>query len=836
MANIRKSFNFRNGVQVDNDNFVVNANGLVGIGTSTPTEAIDAIGNAKISGFTTTSTLGVAQTANFYGDLKVGTGITMSGGIVTAVSFYGDGSTLSNVYAISTTGWVAQGVGLHTLSRSVGIGTTNPVYKLQIGSNPATGIGVGITAGNIRVSGVITATTFVGSLTGTATTATNLSNAANITTGTISDARLPSVITSDINSSGVSTFTTLKVGTAITMSSGIITATTFSGSVTGDLTGVASTATKLETARNFSVSGDVLSHTVSFDGTSNVALGVTLSGTFSANTSGIITANTFSGIVTSTSGTFDNLRIDKTTAASLVVTSTTNSSVSIGESVGAGNSSAQLLYTPGTGRLDITNYDLGGVSINLHGGTGTGTTESFNVKYDNTKQFEVTYDGKVGVNRGATPLTRNFEVGGDMFVSNNAKVAGIMTIGTGAFEVTLGDGSPLPVSDTQNFNTISGISTFNRLNVVTELTVGSAITASSNAYFGGEVGIGTTNNVGFKTGPTNLISHAEGSIWARNGFYTAGRVIITSNPDGSSYTDSRLIPSSPVDYGALVPFVDYGDFQAESGAASFLTQNVLIVPSVGQATVGFGTTNGGLIPRSFLPGGNRYLTKVGINTYYARSIFDVGTASTTMNSYFIPPSLTQDEINIMQDLWNTPTGTGYTAANKVTPDGVVPGALVYNSTARELQVGIGTTTFASVGVPVGGIIMWSGTTIPSGWALCDGTNSTPDLRNRFIVGANDVSKTGITTQAGPGFSTSTGIADDTYEPGDIGGETAHQLTEDELASHDHGFASSRGSSDYGGSNPASGSPVTGTTDPAGSDHYHENRPPYYALAFIMRTA
>ena len=72
MANIRKSFNFRNGVQVDNDNFIVNANGLVGIGTSIPTESLDLIGNAKITGFTTTITLGVAQTANFYNDLKVG--------------------------------------------------------------------------------------------------------------------------------------------------------------------------------------------------------------------------------------------------------------------------------------------------------------------------------------------------------------------------------------------------------------------------------------------------------------------------------------------------------------------------------------------------------------------------------------------------------------------------------------------------------------------------------------------------------------------------------------------------------------------------------------------
>ena len=127
-----------------------------------------------------------------------------------------------------------------------------------------------------------------------------------------------------------------------------------------------------------------------------------LSSSFSANTSGIVTASKFVGPTESTTstittgtittgtitnanitnadvgiGTFDDLRINKSAAASLVVTSTTNSSVSIGESVGAGNSSAQLLYTPGTGRLDINNYDVGGVSINLHEGTGTGTTESF---------------------------------------------------------------------------------------------------------------------------------------------------------------------------------------------------------------------------------------------------------------------------------------------------------------------------------------------------------------------------------------------------------------------------------------------------------------------------
>ena len=79
MASIRKSFSFRNGVQVDEDNFIVNANGLVGIGTSVPSEFLDVRGTAKVVGLTTTNDLfvsGVATATN----IQVGTAISITGG------------------------------------------------------------------------------------------------------------------------------------------------------------------------------------------------------------------------------------------------------------------------------------------------------------------------------------------------------------------------------------------------------------------------------------------------------------------------------------------------------------------------------------------------------------------------------------------------------------------------------------------------------------------------------------------------------------------------------------------------------------------------------------
>ena len=265
MASYNKSFNFRNGVQVDDDNFIVNANGLVGIGTSIPREFLDVYGTAKVTGLVTTTNLAVSGVSTFYNDVKVGSAITLSHstGAVRATTFYGSAAGLTGVYAVAVDGWYVSGGTISTTSK-IGLATTNPQYSLQIGNDPFTSTGVGLNStGNVYISGIVTARTAsvtnitTTNLTSTASTTTSLTVSG---TGAINTLNAPvGVVTTlsgtTLNYSGTSTLGTLSAttGTVTTLSgtnltygtAGITTLTTTTGTITNltntNLTSTAST-------------------------------------------------------------------------------------------------------------------------------------------------------------------------------------------------------------------------------------------------------------------------------------------------------------------------------------------------------------------------------------------------------------------------------------------------------------------------------------------------------------------------------------------------------------------------------------------------------------------
>ena len=129
-------------------------------------------------------------------------------------------------------------------------------------------------------------------------------------------------------------------------------------------------------------------------------------------------------------------------------------------------------------------------------------------------------------------------------------------------------------------------------------------------------------------------------------------------------------------------------------------------------------------------------------------------------------------------------------------------------------------------IPLGGIIPWSGATtaVPDGWALCNGQTvngrKTPDLRDRFVVGAGGE-----------------------YLPNATGGVARVTLTVEQMPAHTHDykFTGADLSLSWDGDNyfycqknEYSGNDNKKTTESAGGGKAHENRPPYYALCYIMR--
>jgi hypothetical protein len=191
---------------------------------------------------------------------------------------------------------------------------------------------------------------------------------------------------------------------------------------------------------------------------------------------------------------------------------------------------------------------------------------------------------------------------------------------------------------------------------------------------------------------------------------------------------------------------------------------------------------------------------------------------------------------LLKDQQTGSSGDPFTVAGTLVSSGQVDitGAFRLDGTAGAsgqvlLSAGsINTPTWGNIFV-AGMIMLWSGSSgsIPTGWLLCDGSNSTPDLRNRFVVGATSTYAVGAT-----GGSADAIVVSHT-----------HTITD---PTHAHSY---RGSATNGGFDPAqggtfetspgpsntTGSAATGISiNSTGSSGTNANLPPYYALCYIMK--
>ena len=721
MANFNKSFNFRNGVQVDDDNFVVNPNGQVGIGSTIPTEFFDLRGNATISGLTTTQSL-------FAGIGTVGVLTATHAGITTLAveAIEIDGLTIRTVVGYHTLGWnidyayggpdapasFGSGSGISTTLK-VGIGATQAIgqYDLTVGLDPAlgrfSGGGVAINDGHIHAAGIITASQHfvgVGSL------VTQL-NADSIEYGTISDSRLPNTITSNIV-----------------------------GNLTGDVTGTADLANNLTgspsievtavDANNAYINSGIVTHLTSTNSTTGVATVSSILhssgniGIGSAIPSVDLDIHKASPVVHVQSSTGEaNLKVvaDDDRANIDIVSLNDEARIRFSNYVGTANTSAMIRFGAEPATLDIINNDTGDIRFILDNSPVGVDTGAFSWKYGSASSanlMTLTYEGKLGL--GVTNPSEDIQVGGGISVGQKAYFTDIEAIGVVTTSSKFfGDGSGLHslnlpgtirgsvIDQSESDGTsVSAASTFTQLHVynnnpniesrpgISSLGIGTdnpRVGADGTFEYASFKGIGIGTFDPFEYGMPGAVENGMDPSLLKPEYIRTGQIALgvegmamfTQVGVGTTYSSYPVcVKNSTMDFSGLGTGTSniyaHNSYVSLGIRADLSDQYSSPGGPYGDSSANYSTDSGLLFigcKSSIVHGG---LTSDYLDTDVGRSIFDYGNVgiATTLAPMIIPTVTTSQR------------GTIRNFQDSGDP---VEGSIIFNTTTKKFQGWTGTT-------------------------------------------------------------------------------------------------------------------------------------------------
>ena len=410
----------------------------------------------------------------------------------------------------------------------------------------------------------------------------------------------------------------------------------------------------------------------------------------------------------------------------------------------------------------------------------------------------------------------------DLVVTGNARVTGILTVGTGSLTITDRDINAAGVTTASNFKT-----------------------GSTNVH-----------SVGVEAAGINVLG-GDTPIGAGSTIYNSGAAV---------FTGIITAPSA--------------NFTGNVSIGGTLTyEDVTSIDSIGVITARSDIrANGNIV-------GDNATNVSGINNVTATAFYGNGANLTGIDATKIITGNTQVQTIDTGSDGHVKISTEGGERFRVSSGGQIGLSGANYGSSGQVLTSQGSGSAAAwttvIGVPSGIIAVWSGSegSIPSGWYLCNGSNGTPDLRNRFIVGAGSGSSYSVGNTGGsntvtlstsqipshshttnnhshnasvsdpghghsvsvsdPGHSHNTSVTGAKLFPGyggahvPYGGAGGYPGTHFNMSNANTGISANASNANTSISvSTGNANPSTNNTGGGGS---HENRPPYYALCYIMKS-